>query len=195
VSPDPLVVLTIAAGLALTVERILEAVKHIIDAKTPPSRVEMLKQAADITANTLKQARNAVESAKTSKPAPTIPSPAPTQTAPALDAPDSPRQPLMEIQGIEVLSATPRSLEKTRRLLFYQLFAAGAGILLAGLFDVRLFYAFLHDFSASSIEHFLGQWVLIDELLTGLIIGGGSQPVHLVIGYLTQNGGKSSKGA
>ncbi len=194
-SPDPLVVLTIAAGLALTVERILEAVKHIIDAKTPPSRVEMLEQAADITADTLKQARDAVESAKTGKPVPTLSSPTPMQTAPTLDAPEFPRQPLMVIQGIEVLSATPRPLEKTRRLLFYQLFAAGAGILLAGLFDVRLFHTFLHDLPASSIEHFLEQWVLIDELLTGLIIGGGSQPVHLVIGYLTQNGGKSSRGA
>lgn len=179
---DPYMVLAIVAGLALAVERIIEAVKHIMDSQTPSSRLDVLEEAMKVVSDGIKDARDAVDSARKGLP---INLQATESNCVQTDEPVV-RQPLMQIEGIHILPTTPRNLDSARRLLFYQLFAAGLGILFAGLFNVHLFYAFFHEAFAPSVDQFFQQWPLVDEIMTGIIIGGGSQPVHLVIGYLTQ---------
>lgn len=181
---DPFTVLTIAAGLALAVERALESVKHIIDSKAPISKLEALNQIKDVAANAVIEAQKAVKLAKQGVAYTPIDS---TPAAPPIEnnqnSSDSQRTALLEIQGIKILPATPRPQDKKRRYLFYQLMTVGMGILLADLFDVRLFSAFFQELSPQGNPFSNHQF--IDELFTGLIIGGGSHPVHLVLGFLT----------
>lgn len=179
---DPYMVLAVVAGLALAVERVIEAIKHIMDSQAPSSRLDVLEEAMKVVWDGIKQARDAVDSARKGFPVDSQP------TASSFVQMDEqiPREPAIQVEGIQIIPTTPRNLDNARRFLFYQLFAAGLGILFASLFNVHLFHAFFQDAFASSVDHFFAQWTLIDEVMTGIIIGGGSQPVHLVINYLTQ---------
>lgn len=180
---DPFVVLTIVGGLALAVERMIEAIKHIIDSQTPATKMEVLQQVTELVQQSMQQARDAVDRAKQGLP---VDNPPPESIPSQDEEEDTARKPVMQIEGIQILPAIPKSEDKARRLLCYQLFAAGLGIFFASLFNVHLFHDFVHGAFDPAVDAFLRDWRLLDEMMTGLLIGGVSQPVHLVIGYLTQ---------
>jgi len=66
----------------------------------------------------------------------------------------------------------------TLRTLVLQLLGFAAGIVFARFADVRLFTAFL------AADQPMPVWV--DYLLTGLLIGGGSGPVHVLLRFITE---------
>ena len=193
-TPDPFMVLTIVAGLALAVERMVEAVKHIIESTGSSSRVETLEQISSAAWQAMKEARDAVKQARSGEAADftSLSSGAASSESMASESgqdldssQDAPRAALTHVGGIDVLPATPLPVDKSRRILIYQLLSAGLGILLADLFDVHLFFAFFEGLHPPIGQTFADAQ-LMDEFLSGLIIGGGSQPVHLVLSYLTQ---------
>ena len=78
---------------------------------------------------------------------------------------------------ILVEPATDPNCEATTKTFVIHLLGFAAGIILARYFDVRLFAAFLPN--AQAIAPY------IDYLLTGLIIGGGSGPIHVLIRFIS----------
>ncbi len=66
----------------------------------------------------------------------------------------------------------------TLRVFVIQLLGFAAGIILARISNVQLFNAFLGN------SHPVAPWV--DYVLTGLLIGGGSAPVHTLIRFISE---------
>lgn len=64
------------------------------------------------------------------------------------------------------------------RALVLQVLGFAAGILLARVFRVQMFHALLGDGTVVSVP-----W---DYVLTGLFIGGGSGPAHLLVRFITE---------
>lgn len=69
----------------------------------------------------------------------------------------------------------------TMRAFILQLIGFAAGIIAAHVSGIRLFSIFLDQLSDLTISKEL------DFILTGLLIGGGSGPVHVLISFITQN--------
>ena len=81
--------------------------------------------------------------------------------------------------SVLVIPATDPDDGKTLRAFVLQILGFAAGIILARMFDVQLFSALLMEQSATFP-------VAMDYLITGLLIGGGSKPVHLLLRFVTQ---------
>lgn len=173
-----LTVLTVASGLALVVERVLELVKQIVqlDHAVLPDRLQ--DQADNQLADAIQQARVALAQGE----AGADPRVAPGQSAVTQVQADASTTPIPAL-GVQLEPVTRRDSERVSRVAFYQIFTLGFGILLAALFEVRLFDAFL-----SQIYPAFARLPLLDEVLTGVVIGGGSQPVHLLLRFLTERG-------
>ena len=175
---QPLTVLTVAAGLALAVERALEVIKQVSESHDPVSRSSMLDRVHETTATALQSARSAlidINDTSHSSELETVDKPATKSISESAVTED----------GISVHPVTRPSLKFARRIAFYQLFAAGLGIILANLFNVQLFNAFFSAIRPELVQSLTAMpWV--DEILTGIVIGGGSQPVHLLMNFLTK---------
>jgi len=78
---------------------------------------------------------------------------------------------------ILVEPATDPNGEATIKTFFINLLGFAAGIILARFFDVRLFSALLPS-AETIIPH-------MDYLLTGLVVGGGSGPIHVLIRFIS----------
>jgi hypothetical protein len=87
----------------------------------------------------------------------------------------------------------PRVSNNQARLdLFIRLAPVGFGIILAGYFDLHLIAMFL-GIDVPSVSHLLetSDWKgllrrSLDILGSGILIGGGSQPVHLLVTFITK---------
>jgi hypothetical protein len=81
------------------------------------------------------------------------------------------------ISKVLVAPATDPDDGATARVLVLQLFAAATGIVVAHYAKLRLFTPLL---AAGNFP------VELDYLLTGLLVGGGSAPVHLLIRFISE---------
>lgn len=77
-----------------------------------------------------------------------------------------------------VVDATDPDDGTTLRAFVIQLLGFALGILLARMANVQLFNAFLGKLNA------IPQW--FDYVLTGLLIGGGSAPIHVLIRFISE---------
>jgi len=73
----------------------------------------------------------------------------------------------------------PPNAEKTAQAFWLQLIGTFAGIVVCFVADFGLFEA---------LEVFQGVPPAIDHLLTGVLIGAGSQPIHVLIKFMDQRG-------
>ncbi len=179
-----LTALTAAAGLALGVERTLEFLKHIIDKGVgsifPNKQLRLLQN--------LNQAVEAAEKALESSEQPV----AMEKTDTSASVPDDSRNNTTELSArsdviekhppprIPVIPLTPLSKVDTASALFLHIAGAGLGIVFAQLFDLRLLSIFLNLTEAPAY------FTIFDILFTGVVIGGGSQPIHVLIRFLTE---------
>lgn len=187
--------LAIVAGLALGVERVLEVLKHIVDLDNK----YLDKSAVD---NTAKQAEEAIVDAQhalqealhiiENKNIDTdsamhahgnalhpIDAKAVEAQHPCVPA-DAELEDQLPAPRIPVLAATPREKSKTSKALFLQLMGAGLGIVFAQVFNIHLVASFMAPLGGS-----INFSPLLDILISGIIIGGGSQPVHLLMRFMT----------
>lgn len=72
------------------------------------------------------------------------------------------------------------------RALILQLLGFAAGILLARIFHVQLFQALVGHLPVAHGEAPRVVGVSLDYVLTGLFIGGGSAPAHLLVRFITE---------
>lgn len=180
--------LTVAAGLSLVIERILEVFKHFTDfeskrgdeGKRSQQVKRTLKEAYD-SAQSLKKAllvyktnRSITDFAASIEPAhlSAIPSRQPAQ----VEDMDESEAGFEQHHAIKVFPIPTPSLTQIKQRAFLQLAAAGLGIAAAEAFDVRLVGLIFESFRDQR---------LMDTLVTGLIIGGGSQPIHVLLRFLT----------
>lgn len=78
---------------------------------------------------------------------------------------------------IPCIPVAPQSEYNAAKVLFLQLSAAALGIVLAQLFDLRLLTLLLN----AEPQQLPAYFPVIDMLFTGIVIGGGSQPIHVLI--------------
>ncbi len=93
-------------------------------------------------------------------------------------------QEALEGSVVTVLPASDPDDGSVVRVLCIQLCALATGIIAARMTDLSVFSVLLAQTPVTS-----GSFVLprpLDFLLTGLLIGGGSQPVHVLIEFLSQ---------
>ncbi|MCG8671114.1 MAG: N-acetylmuramoyl-L-alanine amidase [Pseudomonadales bacterium] len=181
--------LTVAAGLSLVIERILEIFKHFTDFESKRgeegSRTEKVKKAVKDAYNTSKSLRAALKNYQNDKDIDAFVASVSTPDQAALTTESFPDAPEMESDGdekfeqnnaIKVLPLTEGSATQIRQRAFLQLAAAGLGVMAAEAFDLRMLVLFFENFN---------QYTLIDTIVTGIVIGGGSQPIHVLIRFLT----------
>lgn len=175
--------LTVAAGLALGIERTLEFLKHLMDSSTSSlspgehraridQAVDSIAQAEDAVANGVKvKARVTAVETKTTE-------------LPDLSAADSEASESHPPPKIPVIPMEPLSTVTTSKALFLQMAAAGLGIIFAWSFEVRLLSLLMsgNELTPTITPAFL----LLDIIFSGLVIGGGSQPIHVLITFLTE---------
>lgn len=184
--------LTVAAGLALGVERTLELLKNVMDQS---------KGVVDLR-DLIGRARAAVAEVQES-----LRSPPPPSTAPAAPATPDIGLPIGFVPGdaqatddqpaerypaprIEVQPVVATTIQQASKVLFLQLSAAGLGILLAHFFEIKLVTILLQGMGSEHYPFFKNGpgafFQSLDIILSGLIIGGGSQPLHVLIRFLTE---------
>lgn len=180
--------LTIAAGLALAIERSIELLKHFMGSTSGSLGTDEIRALLERAVQAVKEAREAISGSKPYLPSLTPPQSTAVAAAPlvapaiaqrAADAEASEQHPA---PAIPVIPPTPLSTQQTARQLFYLLTAAGLGILLAHLFEIRLFA--LLTLSNGLPQHPSVLFSLVDIIFSGLVIGGGSQPIHVLIRFL-----------
>lgn len=185
--------LSVASGLALGVERTLEVLKHVMELENSFTHGEdrdislkraenaiasaneamaQLDQAGDVSGTGAEEEPEHENSAEGHKPG-----------KDDLFAADGESDERFPPPPIPVLAASPRSTIKTSKTLFLQLAAAGFGMILAQIFDLHLMSIFLQGYGITTSSTF----GLIDIVFTGLVIGGGSQPIHVLIRFLTEH--------
>ena len=181
--------LTVAAALSLVVERILEVIKHFRDednAKIEPGQARKSTDSSIEEAKQLiKKLINVADAYKKAKQLEKL-SEAKPQTAPELPPPPAIEQMgggVVEKEDLDferhehvtIIPASSKPLGEAQTALVLALLAAGFGIILAQLFNLRLISLFLN--------HPVPVWA--DITLTGIVIGGGSQPIHVLLRFLT----------
>ncbi|MCD8523852.1 MAG: N-acetylmuramoyl-L-alanine amidase [Saccharospirillaceae bacterium] len=185
--------LTVAAGAALLVERFTELLKQakerankfFLERDAEAARLAALKRAQQ-QAVLIQQYLQAGDTAEIAilKAAggsePVIPAGTDTESAP-----------FEQHSAITVVPIPVISAERAALNVFMRLAPLGLGIILAGIFDLHL----LAMFTGQSVVDIPTLWAqnhwngiarqTLDTLLSGLLIGGGSQPVHVLMRFLT----------
>ncbi len=162
--------LTVTAGFSLVVERSLEGMKHLLDVAYTRSQDDsgdirsVISQRRDEVRNLTEAVRQATQG-KTP--------PQPPSIEPALDSLDESEH--LQRRRVKVAQAPSLQKEQSAYRLFLSLLAVGAGIVLAELANVHLLTLFLNK----PVPH------LLDVILTGIVIGGGSHSVHELLRFLT----------
>ncbi len=192
-----IVVLTVAAGGALLIERTIEALKHIIenvDDDTESSAAQTLKNitaSVAVAAQTLEVFKKA-EAKKESgqeylgelKSGMAL-----LRETPRTESLNESRDDDGELSddayefhsaiAIRALSEPDEKERHKRKLtLFYHIAGLGLGITYASALDIHLLSELLMR-SAQAPNLFL------DKVLSGLVIAGGSQPIHVLLGFIT----------
>jgi hypothetical protein len=193
--------LTATAAFSLLVERLVEALKNIIQSGGTgtvdmESTIKRIKTAVgliqDISANLSGKQRNPQEIADAIEQALAKNSAGETST------PEPMREEMGDEDTFEVHSSiaikklTPMSeedLDWCRLALFYQLSALALGIMIASVMNIHLLSMLLlkTDLFVPLDELNDGQkiYLFFDEILTGLVIAGGSQPIHVLLRFLS----------
>lgn len=167
--------LTAALGLSVVVERILEFAKSFFEPFLNARQIAAVPRPAN-TAEDFQAAKGRLDKEKD-----------PEKIKEALGSLAADERGDVEwgedVAAATVLvePATDADNGTTTRALIIQLLGFAAGILLARIANVQLFSSFC-QFAA--IPNNLTP--ALDFILTGLFIGGGSGPVHFLIGFLTE---------
>lgn len=192
--------LTVAATFSLLVERLVEALKNIIESGGATvggvdATITRIKTAArliqDIGKNlpgkesSPKEIADAIEMALAENSSPALSMP--LQTEKEMEEEMENENTFETHSSIAIKKLTPmteENLDWCRLQLFYQLSALAIGITIASIMNLHLLSMLLlkSDLIAT------GQPTLalfFDELLTGLVIAGGSQPIHVLLRFLT----------
>ncbi|NOZ54565.1 MAG: N-acetylmuramoyl-L-alanine amidase [Gammaproteobacteria bacterium] len=207
-----LTTLSVVAGLALGVERILEVLKHIMEFDNDFLHGQERDFALKHTKAIINRAENAFIALNRQSEVGTTPEPvngseqhelpasanvrrtstlnisalsASNQAVPAdtiLLPADAESDEKFPAPRIPVIAATTQSRFLTAKRVFLQLAAAGLGIIFAYIFDLRLLSAFLDGYGVIASEVVLS----LDVVFTGIVIGGGSQPIHLLIRFIAE---------
>lgn len=188
--------LTVAATFSLLVERLVEALKNIIESGGAAvggldATITRIKTAArliqDIGKNlsgkdsSPKEIVDAIELALAENNSNQFLRPAPAEE-------EIENEDTFEMHSsIAIKKLTPmteENLDWCRLQLFYQLSALAIGIMIASVMDIHLLSMLLlkSDLIAPG-QSSLG--LFFDEILTGLVIAGGSQPIHVLLRFLT----------
>ncbi len=185
--------LSIAAGLAIVVERILEVLKHIMHSESNLSDGS-IKDVITRANHAIKITRQVFSNVDSSTASSLIPEKFSTtevaesditagKTSKILRSPaDDESDEFYPPPRIQVTPATQLSTFKTSKIVFLQLAAAGLGMILANIFNLQLLSIFMQGYGFGTSEVFLA----FDTIFTGLIIGGGSQPIHVLIRFITE---------
>lgn len=178
--------LTVAAALSLVVERILEVVKHFRDeanagvdkARVTKSSDLSIKQASELI-DRMSEVLLAYEQAKDVKALRQSEIERMTKAPPQTPKEDRGNEPddidFEQHSNVTVVAATVYPVGTAQAMLVLSLFGAGLGIMLAEMLNLTLVSLFVN----SQVPH----WA--DILLTGIVIGGGSQPIHVLLRFLT----------
>lgn len=152
-----MVLLSAAIGLSLIIERILEIAKHLLKL--------LLKGAEGKRIPQMSEASRMIEDLKKTHEL-------------EKDQEEEEWDERFSNATILVEPATDPDDGRTLKAFILQLLGFAAGIILARLSGLQLFNSFLAGSQA------IPPWA--DYLLTGLLIGGGSAPVHVLIRFITQ---------
>jgi hypothetical protein len=181
--------LTVAAALSLVVERVLEVLKHFRDEDNAKIEKDQVTKSAKFSVNQAKELvenlKSALDAYKEAKKLDALRDVRP-QTTPTLSPPpaidqqasgdEEPEDTEFERHNdVTIIPARIKSIGEAQTALVLALFAAGLGIILAEIFNLKLIALFLN----TSVPH----WA--DVMLTGIVIGGGSQPIHVLLRFLT----------
>ena len=203
-----MVPLAAALGLSLTVERVLELAKNIIEplikskkgSKIPKLNVadqmiEELEQANESDAQSKEieaQAESLAEERKSIKAqleqeTDTTKRRALTKQLAELEAAGEVEEKISHATVL-VDPASRSDDSKTMKAFILQLLGFCAGIILAHYSGLQLFNSF---FKSLDNAFTIAPW--LDYLLTGMLIGGGSAPIHVLIQFITEH--KIAKGS
>lgn len=152
-----MVPLSAAIGLSLIIERILEIANHLLK--------PLLRGAEGKTIPQMSEAGRMIEDLKRTHES-------------EKDQKEDEWDERFSNAVILVEPATDPDDGRTLKAFILQLLGFAAGIILARLSGLQLFATFLAGSQA------IPSWA--DYLLTGLLIGGGSAPVHVLIRFITQ---------
>ena len=206
-----IVPLSVVLMLSLAVERFIEITRHIMDLvvgisgtrKLPDANV--VKRAIDdlekkATADsTRKSAEEQVENngAKRQEMLAVLrgDQPTPTEVSQELGKAEAATEWNEQVSNCTLLTlpATDPDDGTTKKVFILQLLAFATGIIFARLFEVDLFNKLLAG-HAHFLQLLAGESTVhsvslvppsIDYLLTGLLIGGGSKPIHILIRFVT----------
>ena len=181
--------LTVAAALSLVVERVLEVLKHFRDEDNAKIEKDQVTKSAKFSVNDAKELigklKSALDAYKEAKKLDALRDVKP-QTTPALSQPSAINQMASGNEeredtefechdNVTIIPSSIKPLGEAQTALVLALFAAGLGIILAEIFNLKLISLFLN----TSVPH----WA--DIMLTGIVIGGGSQPIHVLLRFLT----------
>jgi hypothetical protein len=183
--------LTICAGLALGIERSLELLKHFMDAAngriSKGEQQGLLRRAGEALAEAQAALATAGDplpiATATARPATPLSAAAPPSALSApLSAVDGEASERYPPPAIPVLPLTPLSPLTTGNQLFFLMAAAGLGVIAAQLFQLRLLLLLT---GGTALSHTFS-FALLDTLFTGVVIGGGSQPIHVLIRLISE---------
>lgn len=185
--------LTVAAGAALLVERFTELLKHVKE-RANKFFLERDAEAARLAAlKTAQQQAAAIQQHLQAGHAPEVAVLKAAESSADSIPPDvdNDHAAFEQHAAISVVPIPVISSESAALNLFMRLAPLGLGIILAGIFDLHL----LAMFTGQAVMDIptlweQGSWHAImlqslDTLLSGLLIGGGSQPVHMLMLFLT----------
>ncbi|TVV42991.1 peptidoglycan recognition family protein [Thalassolituus sp. C2-1] len=185
--------LTVAAGAALLVERFTEILKHVKE-RANKFFLERDAEAARLAAlKTAQQQAAAIQQHLQAGHAPDVAvlKAAAASAESSAAGTDNDTASFEQHTAISVVPIPVISTESAALNLFMRLAPLGLGIILAGIFDLHLLAMFTGQ-TVTDIPTLWGQgnWHAIilqslDTLLSGLLIGGGSQPVHVLLLFLT----------
>jgi len=179
---------TVAAGLSLGIERGLELLKHFMDlgngSLNPKEGIQRAAELVDKAEQALAHPESTLRAPGVAGGAqPGSPGGQPRQ-GPAVNrtAADSEASEKYPPPRIPVVPMAALSTQDTGNTLFFQFAGAGLGIFLANVFELRLLSVLL-DQQPQAIS---ALFALADGIFTGLVIGGGSQPIHVLIRFLSE---------
>jgi N-acetyl-anhydromuramyl-L-alanine amidase AmpD len=197
--PDPNAVinaLAIAAGFSLITERVIEVLKHVVDgsgsSEILAGEFEDQQKANTAAGKALKRISGVLDfiEGKTKDFKPLIDDESEDMQKPLDQGEDDGdgdgdfTEQDFEINDSIALDRlkppTKGDLMTARLRLFYLFSAIGLGVLFAASMNIHLLSIMMGDLRAGG-----ALYDLVDELLTGLVIAGGSQPIHVIIRFIT----------
>ena len=208
-----IVPLSVVLMLALSVERFIEISKHLMDLVIGVSGTRKMPdtKAVETAVNDLEKKANSDAARKQAEEAAEVgrakhlemlsvlrsDEPTPPEVSKALTKAESSTEWSEQVSNCTILTvpATDPDDGTTMKVFILQLLAFATGIILARLFEVDLFNKLLaghaHYLQVLAVKTSTAHNVSlvppsIDYLLTGLLIGGGSKPIHILIRFVTQ---------